>query len=172
MADTITCFTATPSEASRIAPDGETKDTLAGGSDTTDATSFIDCPANSSLSPPKTSRSILGLTNLLMCGAGGQLLDRENVGNLLREINIFPAYSPHIPHILATKCPPQHFIKKFPVKNLQIVNISSNSLHFTHNQINILSIGPHLINRLSSAQHASCQNIIKLLMWGKMLRKC
>ena len=102
-----------------------------------------------------------------MLGAGFQLMDRENVGNLWREINFFPTYSPYNSNILATKCPPQHFIKKFPVKNLQIVNISSNSLHFTHNQINILSIGPHLINRLSSAQHASCQNIIKLLMWGK-----
>ena len=52
----------------------------------------------------------------IQSGAGVGLLvrNRENVGNLLREINIFPTYSPHISTILATKCPPQHFIKKFP----------------------------------------------------------
>ena len=68
-------------------------------------------------------------------------------------------FSPRFINTLATKCPPQHFIKKFPIKNLQIVNMPTYSLHFTHDQINILSIGPHVINRMSSAQLASCQKL-------------
>ena len=67
-------------------------------------------------------------------------------------------FSPHICNILAIKCPPQHFIKKFPTNSPSIPFKSSNSLHFTHGQINILSMGPHFINILSYAQLASCQN--------------
>ena len=65
---------------------------------------------------------------------------------------------PHICNILAIKCPPQHFIKKFPTNSPSIPFKSSNSLHFTHGQINILSMGPHFINILSYAQLASSQN--------------
>ena len=79
----------------------------------------------------------------------------ENIWGICGEKSTFP---PHIPHIIAIKCPPQHFIKKFPTNSPSIPFKSTNSLHFTHGQINILSIGPHFINILSYAQLASCQN--------------
>jgi len=58
-------------------------------------------------------------------GAGLLMRDRENVGNLLREINIFPTYSPRICNILAIKYPPQHFIKELRINYLQIFNAQS-----------------------------------------------
>ena len=55
-------------------------------------------------------------------GAGIQLMDRENVGNLWGQ-------NQHFPHILATY---YQYINNFPINYLQISNTSTNCLHFTH----------------------------------------
>ena len=86
-----------------------------------------------------------------LSGAGFQLLDRK--------CGEFVERNQHFPHILAIKCPPQHFIKKFPINSLQIIKFSS--FHPRPNQ--------HFVNRPTFYQHTllcpACK-LSKWLMWG------
>ena len=67
-------------------------------------------------------------------------------------------FSPHICNILAIKCPPQHFIKKFPTNSLQIIKFSS--FHPRTNQ--------HFVNRPTFYQH-TLLGFVKNNDVGKML---
>ena len=94
-----------------------------------------------------------------LTGAGLQLRDRENVGNLLREINISPTYLQYISNKMPTSTFYQEIPHQFPINSLQIIKFSS--FHPRPNQ--------HFVNGPTFYQHTllcpACK-LSKWLMWG------
>ena len=83
------------------------------------------------------------------------IVGQRRCGDFVEKIHTFTSLFPQI----INKMPTSQIIYKYPTQNLYNVHIWGKSLHLIHNQINIFSTLPKVINRLWGAVWYKCHDL-------------